>query len=207
MNRKLEFIKLLIMVKLTLPENSKIVEGKTFGKEGKIQFVSIFTDGTEKMANPRIDKFHLDKTKLGPMVLDALMYIKGEVDSSLTFRRSCREGICGSCSMNVNGTNTLACLKPIEDVKFVDIYPLPHMKVLKDLVPDLSEFYEQYKSIKPWLNPKSKEKKRLKQSQEDRKKLMGFMNVFFVLVVQHRVLVIGGIVINSSGPAILTSSI
>ena len=78
----------------------------------------------QKWQKPRIDKFHLDKTKLGPMVLDALMHIKGEVDSSLTFRRSCR-GHLRSCSMNVNGTNTLACLKPIEDVKFVDIYPLP----------------------------------------------------------------------------------
>ena len=162
------------MVELSLPENSKIVEGKTFGKEGKgtICF-NIYRWNREDNKNPRIDKFHVDKKKLGPMVLDALMHIKGEVDSSLTFRRSCREGICGSCSMNVNGTNTLACLKPIEDVKFVDIYPLPHMKVLKDLVPDLSEFYEQYKSIKPWLIPNSKVKKEIKQSQDDRKKLDG----------------------------------
>ena len=129
------------MVKLTLPENSRIVEGKTFGKEGKDTICfNVYRWNREDKKNPRIDKFHLNKKKLGPMVLDALMYIKGEVDSSLTFRRSCREGICGSCSMNVNGTNTLACLKPIENVKFVDIYPLPHMKVLKDLVPDLSEF-------------------------------------------------------------------
>ena len=188
------------MVKLTLPENSKIVEGKTFGKESENTICfNIYRWNRENGKNPRIDKFHLDKTKLGPMVLDALMHIKGEVDSSLTFRRSCREGICGSCSMNVNGTNTLACLKPIEDVKFVDIYPLPHMKVLKDLVPDLSEFYEQYKSIKPWLNPKVKGKKEIKQSQEERKSLMVFMNVFFVHAAQHRALVIGGIVINSSG--------
>ena len=101
--------------------------------------------------------------------------------------------------MNVNGTNTLACLKPIEDVKFVDIYPLPHMKVLKDLVPDLSEFYEQYKSIKPWLNPKLKAKKRLNKVKKKEKSLMVFMNVFFVHAAQHRALVIGGIVINSSG--------
>ena len=151
------------MVELTLPENSKIIEGKTFGKESKDSICfNVYRWNREDNKNPRIDKFHLNKKNLGPMVLDALMYIKGEVDSSLTFRRSCREGICGSCSMNVNGTNTLACLKPIEDVKFVDIYPLPHMKVLKDLVPDLSEFYEQYKSIKPWLNPKSYGKKEMK---------------------------------------------
>ena len=65
------------------------------------------------------------------MVLDALMFIKNEIDPTLTFRRSCREGICGSCSMNINGTNTLACLKPIKDRKTFNIYPLPHMKVLK----------------------------------------------------------------------------
>ena len=117
------------------------------------------------------------------MVLDALMFIKGEVDSSLTFRRSCREGICGSCSMNVNGTNTLACLKPIEDVKFVDIYPLPHMKVLKDLVPDLSEFYEQYKSIKPWLTLNQMEKGDQTKSRRDEKNLMDFMNVFCCLLL------------------------
>ena len=83
------------------------------------------------------------------------MHIKNELDPSLTFRRSCREGICGSCSMNIDGTNNLACLKPLEkNTKKVKIYPLPHMKVIKDLVPDLKEFYEQYKSIKPWLRPK-----------------------------------------------------
>ena len=162
------------MVELTLSEESKIIEGKTFGKEQKDTICfNVYRWNREDKKNPRIDKFHIKKKHLGPMVLDALMYIKGEVDPSLTFRRSCREGICGSCSMNVNGTNTLACLKPIEDVKFVDIYPLPHMKVIKDLVPDLSEFYEQYKSIKPWLTPKSNGKKEMIQTQEDRKKLDG----------------------------------
>ena len=86
------------------------------------------------------------------MVLDALIKIKNEVDSTLTFRRSCREGICGSCSMNIDGLNTLACLKPIEDVKGdVQIYPLPHMPVVKDLVPDLSQLYAQLRSVEPWL--------------------------------------------------------
>ena len=164
------------MVKLTLPENSRIVEGKTFGKEGKDTICfNVYRWNREDKKNPRIDKFHLNKKKLGPMVLDALMYIKGEVDSSLTFRRSCREGICGSCSMNVNGTNTLACLKPIEDVKFVDIYPLPHMKVLKDLVPDLSNAYKQYASIEPWLKSTSNTEDGLetRQSPEERKELDG----------------------------------
>jgi len=84
------------------------------------------------------------------MILDALIYIKDFFDSTLTFRRSCREGICGSCSMNIEGTNTLACLKPLnQNKKFITIYPLPHMYVIKDLVPDLTNFYAQYKSIKP----------------------------------------------------------
>ena len=105
------------------------------------------------------------------MVLDALQLAK-EIDPTISFRRSCREGICGSCSMNVNGTNTLACLKPIEG-KEINIYPLPHMRVLKDLVPDLSEFYEQYKSIEPWLKNSTKAKKEQRQSPADRKKLDG----------------------------------
>ena len=96
--------------------------------------------------------------KVGPMVLDALIYIKQKHDSSLTFRRSCREGICGSCSMNIDGTNTLACLKfLVSGKKFTTIYPLPHMHIVKDLVPDLSNFYTQYKLIKPWLIPYTKE--------------------------------------------------
>ena len=100
------------MVELTLPENSKIVEGKTFGKESRDSICfNVYRWNREDNKNPRIDKFHLNKKNLGPMVLDALMYIKGEVDSSLTFRRSCREGICGSCSMNVNGTNTFSMSK------------------------------------------------------------------------------------------------
>ena len=86
------------------------------------------------------------------MVLDALIKIKNEIDPTLTFRRSCREGICGSCSMNIDGTNTLACLKGIEEVKgAVKIYPLPHMEVVKDLVPDMTNFYAQHRSIEPWL--------------------------------------------------------
>ena len=92
----------------------------------------------------------------GPMVLDALIKIKNEVDPTLTFRRSCREGICGSCAMNIDGSNTLACLKPIEEVKgAVRINPLPHMPVVKDLVPDLSQVYAQLQSIEPWLQADS----------------------------------------------------
>jgi succinate dehydrogenase / fumarate reductase iron-sulfur subunit len=109
------------------------------------------------------------------MVLDALIKIKHEQDSSLTFRRSCREGICGSCAMNIDGTNTLACLKPIEDVKGdVKVFPLPHMPVIKDLVPDLSMPYAQYKSIKPWLQSENNTGGyEHKQSEEDRGKVDG----------------------------------
>ena len=110
------------------------------------------------------------------MVLDAIIHIKDEIDPSLTFRRSCREGICGSCAMNIDGTNTLACTKSIESIKGdVKVYPLPHMSVLKDLVPDLKHFYAQYASIKPWLQsdtPAPPDKERL-QSKEDREKLDG----------------------------------
>ena len=108
------------------------------------------------------------------MVLDALIYIKNELDPSLTFRRSCREGVCGSCSMNIDGTNTLACTKNINDVKGdLKIYPLPHMKVIKDLVPDLSNAYKQYASIEPWLKSTSNTEDGLetRQSPEERKEL------------------------------------
>jgi len=102
--------------------------------------------------NPRIDEYEVDMAACGPMVLDALIKIKNEIDATLTFRRSCREGICGSCAMNIDGTNTLACTKAIDDCKGdVKIYPLPHMPVVKDLVPDMTHFYAQYASIKPWI--------------------------------------------------------
>jgi len=110
----------------------------------------------------------------GPMVLDALILIKDSQDSTLTFRRSCREGICGSCSMNIDGINSLACLKPIQSQSsFLTIYPLPHMHVIKDLVPDLTNFYSQYKSIKPWLINSSKPKNEYLQSKQDRMELDG----------------------------------
>ena len=161
------------MVNLNLPDNSKIMPGKTHGVNGQNKIVfNIYRWNREDNKNPRVDKYFVEKKKLGPMTLDALMFIKNDIDPTLTFRRSCREGICGSCSMNVNGTNTLACLKPIED-KEINIYPLPHMRVLKDLVPDLSEFYEQYKSIEPWLKNSTKAKKEQRQSPAERKKLDG----------------------------------
>nr|WCH57975.1 succinate dehydrogenase subunit 2 [Calliblepharis sp.] len=125
--------------------------------------------------DPWFSIYPLLKNNCGPMVLDALIYIKNNLDPTLSFRRSCREGICGSCSMNINGNNSLACLQPLNiDKKFVTVYPLPHMYIIKDLVPDLSNFYNQYKSIKPWLiNKISINSKEFLQSKLDRIQLDG----------------------------------
>jgi len=127
-------------------------------------------------SKPKVETFNVNLAECGPMVLDALIKIKNEVDPTLTFRRSCREGICGSCAMNINGRNTLACLARIDqNSEPAKIYPLPHMEVVKDLVPDLNTFYKQYKSIQPWLqNAGNKVQGRENlQSKEDRAKLDG----------------------------------
>ena len=126
--------------------------------------------------NPRIDTYYVDRDDCGPMVLDALIWIKNKIDPTLTFRRSCREGVCGSCAMNIDGTNTLACTRGMDEVKpdAVQIYPLPHLPVVKDLVPDLTNFYAQYASIEPWLQTDSPTpEKEWRQSHEDRDKLDG----------------------------------
>ena len=145
--------------------------------------------------NPRYDTFEVDLDDCGPMVLDALIKMKSEQDSSLTFRRSCREGICGSCSMNIDGTNGLACTTAIEDVKGeVQITPLPHMDVIKDLVPDFTHFYAQYASIKPWLQtvtPPPSGKERL-QSPEDRDKLDGLYECILCACCSTSARAIGG---------------
>ena len=113
------------------------------------------------------------------MLLDALLYIKDNIDHTFTIRRSCREGICGSCSMNINGENGLACITPIpsDPLKMTTLRPLPHMFVIRDLVVDQTLSYEQYASIKPWLMKKTKvdtnyEEENL-QSPQDRAKLDG----------------------------------
>ncbi len=174
------------MVEFALPAHSKPVEGKLYPAPTNATRVKTFhiyrwdpdqLDESGNPANPRIDVFEIDLDKCGPMVLDALLYIKDNVDSTLTLRRSCREGICGSCSMNIGGTNTLACIKAIEDVPgdTVKVFPLPHMDVVKDLVPDLTHIYAQYESIQPWMMTQSAApsgRERL-QSPEDREKLDG----------------------------------
>lgn len=121
-----------------------------------------------------MQKYEIDLNDTGPMVLDAIIKIKNEQDATLSFRRSCREGICGSCAMNIDGINALACLSRIPiNSKEVKIYPLPHMYVIKDLVADMTHFYKQYKSIQPYLQAKEFPEKEIFQSQEDRKKLDG----------------------------------
>jgi len=133
-------------------------------------------DPDQPTAKPHLQSYTLDLTQCGPMVLDALLKIKNELDPTLTFRRSCREGICGSCAMNIDGVNTLACLKRIEKEQASDvkIYPLPHMYVVKDLVPDMTHFYKQYKSIEPFLKtPPPADGTEHLQSKEDRLKLDG----------------------------------
>ena len=166
------------MVELALPKNSVVKTGKTYEKpkEAKrLKAFKIYRYEPEACQNPRVDTFYVDLDDCGPMVLDALIKIKSETDSTLTFRRSCREGICGSCSMNIDGHNTLACTKAIEDVTgAVTVYPLPHMSVIKDLVVDFTQFWAQYESIEPWLKTYTNNpaKERL-QSTEDREELDG----------------------------------
>ncbi|HSR71787.1 MAG TPA: succinate dehydrogenase iron-sulfur subunit [Kiloniellales bacterium] len=166
------------MVQFALPANSKIVKGKSHpapAGAAKPRRFQVYRWNPDDDGNPRLDSFEIDLTDCGPMVLDALIKIKNEVDSTLTFRRSCREGVCGSCAMNIDGTNTLACTKFIDDVKGdVKVYPLPHMPVVKDLVPDLTQAYAQYAAIEPWLKSMTPAPERERpQSVEERAQLDG----------------------------------
>ena len=165
------------MVELLLPKNSKIVEGKHYTEKGpkdKVKTFLIYRFDPDKSEQPRVDKYDVDLSNTGPMVLDALIKIKNDIDPTITFRRSCREGVCGSCSMNIDGTNTLACTKYVNDVKGeIKIFPLPHMPVIKDLVPDLKHIYKQYSSIEPWLKTSENPDREIKQSPAERKELDG----------------------------------
>jgi succinate dehydrogenase iron-sulfur subunit len=167
------------MVEFTLPKNSVVQSGNFhLAPEGatRVKRFEIYRFEPDLDENPRIDVYEVDLDACGPMILDALIKIKNEIDTTLTFRRSCREGVCGSCAMTVNGRNTLACTKAISDYKnTIKIYPLPHMRVIKDLVPDMTHFYAQYASIKPWIetqSPPPADRERL-QSVEERAELDG----------------------------------
>ncbi|MET4700834.1 succinate dehydrogenase / fumarate reductase iron-sulfur subunit [Constrictibacter sp. MBR-5] len=167
------------MAEFALPRNSKVQPGKTHKAPAgakRVKAFKLYRWSPDDDKNPHLDTFEIDLDDCGPMVLDALIKIKNEVDTTVTFRRSCREGICGSCAMNIDGTNTLACTKPIDEVAGeVKIYPLPHMPVVKDLVPDLTVPYAQLASIEPWLqtaSPPPPDRERL-QSEAEREKLDG----------------------------------
>ena len=143
------------MAEFRLPKNSRIEKGAMYscsGQHGLVRRFKIYRWNPDDEKNPRLDIFEVDIDECGPMVLDALISIKSDHDSSLAFRRSCGEGICGSCSMNINGTNQLACITPMASIDGeIAVYPLPHMEVVKDLIVDLSHFFAQYASVEPWL--------------------------------------------------------
>lgn len=168
------------MVEFTLPKNSRIEKGKVWTRvsadeKAPSRTFLVYRWSPDDDGNPRLDTYEVPTGACGPMVLDALIWIKNNIDSTLTFRRSCREGICGSCAMNIDGANTLACTKGWDEVSgAIKIYPLPHMPVVKDLVPDLTHFYAQHRSIEPYLKTDTPEpEKEWPQSPEDREKLDG----------------------------------
>ena len=167
------------MAEFSLPANSKVKIGNTHKAEAgakRVKAFKIYRYDPDTGQNPRLDTYEIDLDECGPMVLDALIKIKNEVDTSVTFRRSCREGICGSCAMNIDGTNTLACLKSIDDVKGdVKIYPLQHLPVVTERVPDPTRHYPRHSALERWRETKSPpppDEERL-QSPEEREKLDG----------------------------------
>ncbi|MGJ5208032.1 succinate dehydrogenase iron-sulfur subunit [Bradyrhizobium sp. HKCCYLR20261] len=165
------------MADFRLPRNSAMIEGKSWPKPKSVTLreFRVYRWNPDVGGNPQIDSYHVDTSDCGPMVLDGLIWIKNNIDPTIAFRRSCREGICGSCSMNINGQNTLACTKSMSDHDgAVQLLPLPHQPVVKDLVPDLTNFYAQLSVIEPWLQTKTPTpQKEWRQSEEDRDKLNG----------------------------------
>ena len=167
------------MAEFSLPVNSVVKRGRSYYCDSdslNIRRFIVYRYDPETGENPRTDTYEVDMDHCGPMVLDGLLKIKNEMDATLSLRRSCREGICGSCAMNIDGTNTLACTKAIADIDGdVKIYPLPHQPIVKDLVSDLTNFYAQYASVEPWMKTSTAappDRERL-QSKEDREKLDG----------------------------------
>ena len=167
------------MVEFALPRNSQVTAGKTWPKpEGasETREYHIYRWSPDDGQNPRMDTYYVNTSDCGPMILDGLIWIKNHIDPTLTFRRSCREGVCGSCAMNIDGQNTLACTRAMSEVASgpITVRPLPHQPVVKDLVPDLTNFYAQYASIEPWLHTTTATPpKEWKQSPEERSKLDG----------------------------------
>jgi len=167
------------MVQLLLPENSKVGKGRRHAAPagaGRTRAFRVYRYDPEGVENPRWDTYDVDVDACGPMVLDVLIHIKNTIDPTLAFRRSCREGVCGSCAMNIGGRNTLACTHGWADVpgKEIQVSPLPSQPVVKDLVVDLTLFYAQYASIEPWLHTTTPTPQgEWRQSEADRAKLDG----------------------------------
>ena len=170
------------MAEFTLPANSKVEKGRDWPAQGKpkrVKSFQIYRWDPATGQNPRMDTFEINLDACGPTVLDVLIKITDEIDPSLAFRRSCREGICGSCSMNIEGVNTLACLMHVKDLKkdVSRISPLPHLEVMRDLVCDLTGLYAQYELIEPWLkNDQPPPDRERRQSPADVAKLEGLTN-------------------------------
>lgn len=173
-----------LLARFPVPRNFGVSRGSRIGRgrtwpapaaARRVKTFEIYRYDPDSGGNPRLDTFEVDLDDCGPMVLDALIWIKNKVDSTLTFRRSCREGVCGSCAMNIDGTNWLACTRFIEQTRTrAAIYPLNNMRIIKDLVPDLTHVFAQHELIKPWLETRSPapERERL-QSPEERRRLDG----------------------------------
>lgn len=166
------------MTRISLPKNSKFTNGNYYKGNNlkKLKKINVYRWDPDKKINPTVDTFEIDLDKCGQMVLDALILIKDQIDSTLTFRRSCGEGVCGSCAMNIEGQNTLACQKNIKEIKGdINIFPLTHLPVIKDLVVDLSHAFKQLEFIEPWLqtNLGKPTKNEQLQSLNDRSKIDG----------------------------------
>ena len=166
------------MVQINLPKNSEVKKGKYFKDNTgskNLRKINIYRWDPSTEENPRVDTYEVDMDNCPSKVLDILNKIKNEIDPTLAYRRSCAHGVCGSCAMNIGGKNGLACTTPHAEINGdIDIYPLPHLKVKKDLIGDLDGLYKQYKSIEPWLKSNSKsENTEIYQSKEDRSKLDG----------------------------------
>jgi succinate dehydrogenase / fumarate reductase iron-sulfur subunit len=140
-----------------------------------------FDQATDEV--PHRDRVELTDFPESATVLDALEYAKAEIDGSITFRRSCRSAICGSCSMNINGTTGLACKTPVSEVlkadRTISIDPMPNFQPMKDLVVHMDPFWDKYTRLKPYLQPKDKDedhKTERRVSPEDMHKLVAVAN-------------------------------
>ena len=164
------------MAQFSLPANSKVKPGKNHGgAEGatNVRKFAIYRYDPTTGENPRVDTYDVDMDNCAPMVLDALIKIKNEIDATLTFRRSCREGICGSCAMNIDGKNQLACLTSIEDCKARQDLSAAAPARRQRPRAGLDDVLRAVRRRQPWLEsqtPPPPDRERL-QSKEDQEKI------------------------------------